>query len=497
MTYPAMRLRVLTRLPARVDAAAGLSAVVDNGTLRLADDWSALATVAPASLSDHRVMALNTVTGAYELLNAATLPADSVPWENVTDPPATFPPSAHGHTSGEISDFASAVDARAAVGIVATFSGVETSVPSAATADIGAAGTVNVLVTGTTTVTSFGTVANSYRVVRFAGALTLTHNPTSLILPGAVNIVTAANDVAVFRSDAAGNWRCIDYQRATREGVVPARDNQSTPDLQMGSADNGLSYFSGIDAIAVIRDGVSRLFVYDAALSYLPDGTNVKFALTDTNMQTPPDVIARSTGDTSTLAPQYNLKTNDYAAENSGFDLPIGTVSGNAGGGSLPYTMAFQGGGWGSRRIRQAFYTYGAGLSAYERIEVTAGSDYGRVNIKNGRLYPQDGFATKVKTLTLANGLNSNVAHPNAGAVTIAGPTGAFSLGGFADPVDGDTIQITNATGQAMTIVHYDASTPVANRIWCGPGGTNLTSVVGATLVYQPAGYWAVVGFRT
>jgi hypothetical protein len=89
-----------------------------------------------------------------------------------------------------------------------------TDVASAATCNIGAAATQTVRITGTTTITSLGTVANAYRMVRFAGALTLTHNATSLILPGGANIVTAANDTAEFISDAAGNWRCVSYQRA-------------------------------------------------------------------------------------------------------------------------------------------------------------------------------------------------------------------------------------------------------------------------------------------
>jgi hypothetical protein len=52
-------------------------------------------------------------------------------------------------------------------------------------------------------------------VLIFSGVLTLTHNGTSLILPGAGNITTAAGDVAVMLSLGSGNWRCIDYQRAS------------------------------------------------------------------------------------------------------------------------------------------------------------------------------------------------------------------------------------------------------------------------------------------
>jgi len=52
------------------------------------------------------------------------------------------------------------------------------------------------------------------RICTFTGALTLTHNATSLILPGAASITTAAGDVAVFVSEGGGNWRCVSYTKA-------------------------------------------------------------------------------------------------------------------------------------------------------------------------------------------------------------------------------------------------------------------------------------------
>lgn len=69
-------------------------------------------------------------------------------------------------------------------------------------------------VTGTTTITGLGTVqAGTSRVVRFTGALILTHNGTSLLLPTAANITTVANDTAEFVSLGSGNWKCLWYQR--------------------------------------------------------------------------------------------------------------------------------------------------------------------------------------------------------------------------------------------------------------------------------------------
>jgi hypothetical protein len=90
-----------------------------------------------------------------------------------------------------------------------------TTVASATTTDIGAAATSEVRITGTTTITSFGTSnAGIRRRGRFADALTLTHNGTSLILPGAANITTAANDAFEAVSLGSGNWQVTNYTRA-------------------------------------------------------------------------------------------------------------------------------------------------------------------------------------------------------------------------------------------------------------------------------------------
>lgn len=94
---------------------------------------------------------------------------------------------------------------------------VEVSVASAATTDLGAAKSRGVFITGATTITSFGAAPFREVLIRFAGALTLTHNATSLALPGGANIVTAAGDTAVAISDASGNWRVQTYVRAAAE----------------------------------------------------------------------------------------------------------------------------------------------------------------------------------------------------------------------------------------------------------------------------------------
>jgi len=105
----------------------------------------------------------------------------------------------------------------AAIGGIGSF--VTTDIAAAATCDIGAAPTSIVRITGAVgPITSFGTVANSRRFVFFNSTPQINHNAVSLILPGAANKIAAAGDCAIFISDAAGNWRCHNYQEAATIG---------------------------------------------------------------------------------------------------------------------------------------------------------------------------------------------------------------------------------------------------------------------------------------
>lgn len=90
----------------------------------------------------------------------------------------------------------------------------EVTVASSSTADALGAASLYVEITGTTTITSLGTGTNRVRIIRFAGALTLTHNASTLILPTGANITTAAGDVAVAVSDGSSNVRVVSYMRA-------------------------------------------------------------------------------------------------------------------------------------------------------------------------------------------------------------------------------------------------------------------------------------------
>lgn len=98
---------------------------------------------------------------------------------------------------------------------------------SAATVDLGAAAASAVTISGTTTITSLGTSApvGTAKFIRFSGALTLTHNATSLILPTGASITTTAGDQAIAIALGGGNWSIWSYSRATGLPVA----NQAVP----------------------------------------------------------------------------------------------------------------------------------------------------------------------------------------------------------------------------------------------------------------------------
>lgn len=87
-------------------------------------------------------------------------------------------------------------------------------VASASTIDLDAAYGLVTDVTGTTTITTVTLGQGRIRIVRFTGALTLTHG-SNLVLPGGANITTAAGDYAILAGYASSVVRCVSYTKAS------------------------------------------------------------------------------------------------------------------------------------------------------------------------------------------------------------------------------------------------------------------------------------------
>lgn len=111
------------------------------------------------------------------------------------------------------------------------------SVASGSTVDIGAQAQTFVTITGSTTITSFGSNATpgSIKLVKFESALTLTHSANLILPAGATNITTEAGDQASVVYLGGGAWSVWTYTRASGAALV-------NPALDVGIAVN---YFGG------------------------------------------------------------------------------------------------------------------------------------------------------------------------------------------------------------------------------------------------------------
>ena len=151
---------------------------------------------------------------------------------------------------------------------------------SASTVNIGAAAANAISITGTTTITAFDTIqAGTVRTLTFAGALTLTYNATSLILPTAANISTAAGDVMVIQSLGSGNWKCIGYTRANGKSLFPFIESVTGLTVDNTDPVNPVvkpvySFFNGVpgaseNVAAGYIVGRSRVIDYNTQIQYL------------------------------------------------------------------------------------------------------------------------------------------------------------------------------------------------------------------------------------
>ena len=138
-------------------------------------------------------------------------------------------------------------------------------VASVPTVDLGAVNSNLVNMTGATTIVAFGAAANGvWRLIRFAGALTLTHG-ASLALPTGANIATAAGDWALFVSRGGGVWQCSGYDRADGTPLALGAGTVTMAKLADASVSN--------TKLADMAAGTIKLRALDAGSGSPIDGT--------------------------------------------------------------------------------------------------------------------------------------------------------------------------------------------------------------------------------
>ena len=138
------------------------------------------------------------------------------------------------------------------------------TIASASTTDLGSKESGLIGIAGTTTIASFGTVSAGIRKwVYFTGALTLTYNGTSMILPTAADILTANGDCALFVSLGSGNWRCLSYMRANGQNIAGTTTfgdgSAGSPSMAFTLDTNTGFYRIGSDNVGLSLGGTKRM----------------------------------------------------------------------------------------------------------------------------------------------------------------------------------------------------------------------------------------------
>jgi hypothetical protein len=217
-------------------------------------------------------------------------------------------------------------------------------IASASTVDLSTATGDYLTVTGTTTVTALGTVSAGMRfILRFSGALTLTHNATSLILPGGANITTAAGDHAIMESLGSGNWRCVAYSRNLAPSFQPLDATLTALASALTDA-NKIPYATAADTLGELDFKDEDNMASDSATA-VPSQQSVK-AYADTALAlkanlasptftgTPAAPTAATTTNTTQIATTAFVQQEIAAASS----LTVGTEQATTSGSSVEWT---------------------------------------------------------------------------------------------------------------------------------------------------------------
>lgn len=196
-----------------------------------------------------------------------------------------------------------------------------------------------VSISGTTTITGLGTVsAGIIKTLIFQGILTFTHNATTLILPGAASITTAAGDVAIMASEGSGNWRCLSYSKASgfavSFGAVLSGVGAATGAATIANADYAIRWNWALTTASksAFIFGESAASTGGSGAQYLVDvktltaSTAAPFRV-NTRQDTRDSILVSRTGDVTVSGPAGSVGAVDVKPGPSGV-LTLGEATG-------------------------------------------------------------------------------------------------------------------------------------------------------------------------
>ena len=252
-----------------------------------------------------------------------------------------------------------------------------TAIASAATTTIGTRGLGDYIhITGTTTITSFGTAAAAgvRRTLIFDGALTLTHNATSLICPGAANIVTIAGTIIEVVAETTANWRVASITH---------------PSLSMAE----LGYLDGVTS-AIQTQLNAKAALASPELTGTPTAPTAASTVSSTQIATTAFAVPRTSTTGSARLPVGTTGQRDaspvdgmirYNSTTMGFEGYFNGQRQSVGGGQMFGNALVKAVSYNAQTISENI-TVTAGLNAYSVGDITINNGY-TMTIENGSVY--------------------------------------------------------------------------------------------------------------
>ena len=257
---------------------------------------------------------------------------------------------------------------------------------------------VHIKSSGPATINSFGSLpAGSRFILNFEVAVTLQYNATSLIIPGAADIITAAGDSIMIVSEGSGNWRVIGFFPGSGlpVGTVTAVTASSPLSATPGNAPN-ISIPKATGSV----DGYLSSTDWTTFNNKQPAGSYITALTGDVTASGPGSVSSAIANDAVTFGKMQNVNTGillgrgtagtgDIEPITLGTNLSLSGTTLNATGGGTPggadtevqYNNAGAFGG-----IPEL--TYSGGFVQIETPKIGVGSGNGHLHIHSANSAP-------------------------------------------------------------------------------------------------------------
>jgi hypothetical protein len=164
----------------------------------------------------------------------------------------------------------------------------ETSIASATTTDIGASPTENVLITGTTGITSLGSGTNKRRRIRLSSTVTITPNGSTLVHPNNLPIFGLAGDILTYESDSSGNWRLVQFMsslgRPLSQFGTSVRQTTVQGSVDSTGAPNWIPATSASLTLTTQNISASSPLIFTAAMGYGASGAIDRISMSTANL---------------------------------------------------------------------------------------------------------------------------------------------------------------------------------------------------------------------